>query len=279
MISFKNLSFKYKGASRPALENINLTINDGDFIGVIGKSGSGKSTLTYAVNGVIPHYYEGDFYGEVKVDGVDTVGARPEELSMTVGSVLQDVEAQTVLTVVEDELRFGLENFKVPRDDIPKRVDESLEVLGISSLRGSDIRFLSGGQRQKVAIASIIALKPKIIILDEPTGELDPQSARQVFEALKRLNEENGITVIVVEQNIMQLCEYSKKLLVMETGKAAIYGPVREVLKKAAFLEKSGINVTRYVTLANRLCEMGVACLEPPVNIGEAQALIRRLLA
>lgn len=127
------------------------------FVGIIGNSGAGKSTLTYAINGVIPHYYTGDFYGEVTVNGYDTVETKPETISTVVGSVFQDIDAQMVASVVEDEILFGLENFGVPKAEIPNRLDEALEKVGIADLRQRAINSLSGGQRQKIDSAAIAA--------------------------------------------------------------------------------------------------------------------------
>jgi energy-coupling factor transport system ATP-binding protein len=181
MISIKNLSFRYKGGERNALSGINLDIPEGDFLGLIGSSGAGKSTLTYAINGVAPHHYPGDFYGQVLVNGLDTVDAGAETIARQVGSVFQDIDGQMVASVVEDEILFGLENFGVPRNEIEGRLEEALAAAGIPELRLRDISSLSGGQKQKVVIAAITALKPKIIVLDEPTGELDPFSSRKIF--------------------------------------------------------------------------------------------------
>ena len=159
MISIRGLRFQYKGAKRLALDTINLDIADGDFVGIIGTSGAGKSTLTYALNGIVPHHFTGDFYGQVLVDGMDSVDSSPEQLSAKIGSVFQDIDAQMVASLVEDEMAFGLENFGVPRAEIGGRIDEALAMVGIGPLRYRMIRSLSGGEKQKVAIAAIVALR------------------------------------------------------------------------------------------------------------------------
>ena len=274
MIEFKNFTFQYKEGTVPALADINMKINKGDFVGIIGNSGAGKSTLTYTINGVIPHYYTGDFYGEVTVNGYDTVETKPESISTVVGSVFQDIDAQMVASVVEDEILFGLENFGVPKAEIPNRLNEALEKVGIADLRQRAINSLSGGQRQKVAIAAIIALRPEIIVLDEPTGELDPGSSRQLFMMLKKLNEEYGMTIVIVEQKIMLLCEFCQKLAVIEKGRLALYGEVREVLEHSREMEKMGINVPRVVSLSSILSEKGVYKGKPPISIEEAKKMV-----
>ena len=198
MIEIRDFSFRYREGREPAVRDVSLSIPDGCFVGVTGPAGSGKSTLTYAVNGIIPHCYPGDFYGAVTVDGLDTVEASLTDVSRLVGSVCQDIDSQMVNAVVEDEILYGLENFAVPRDEIPARVDEALSSMGIDELRDRTIDSLSGGQKQKVAVASVIALKPRVLVLDEPTAELDPASSVAVFELLARYAREHGTTVIVV---------------------------------------------------------------------------------
>jgi energy-coupling factor transport system ATP-binding protein len=279
MISIKGLSFRYSGGVKNALSDISIDINDGDFLGIIGASGAGKSTLTYAINGVVPHYFRGDFYGEVIVSGLDTVKSGPVSLARHVGSVLQDIDGQMVASVVEDELLFGLENFGVPHDEIEGRIEESLAAAGISELRSRDIGTLSGGQKQKVAIAAIMALKPEIIVLDEPTGELDPQSSRRVFETLRSLNEKNGVTVVAVEQKIMLLCEFAGRLAVMDDGKLISYGRVKDVLRDADKLEGTGVNIPRVASLARLLREKKLYSGDTPVDLCQAEAMMREVLS
>ena len=208
MIEIQELTFKYTGAEKPALENISLEIEKGGFVGIIGESGAGKTTLCNCINGLIPHHYTGDFYGSVKVAGNDTFEIDTGKLALKVGSVFQDIESQLTGYFVEDEILFGLENFGIPADQIEARITSALETLGISELRHREISSLSVGQKQKVVFAAILALEPEILVLDEPTGELDPASSVQIFYLLKKLNEEKGITIVVAEQKIMLLCEY-----------------------------------------------------------------------
>lgn len=215
MIGIRGLSFRYAGESRDALHNIDMTVEDGDFIGVTGPSGAGKTTLTQALSGLVPHRRAGDFFGSVTVNGVDTVDSSLTALALQVGSVFQDIDSQMVAGQVEDEILFGLENFGVDRAEIPRRIDEALDDVGIAPLRHRAIGSLSGGQKQKVAIAAILALRPKILVLDEPTGELDPGASEQIFRLLRRMNEAHGMTVIVVEQKIMLLSAYAKKLALL----------------------------------------------------------------
>jgi len=278
MIQIQDFSFTYKNEKTPALREVSLTVPDGGFLGIIGPAGAGKTTLARAVSGMIPHHYRGDFYGSVSVNGLDTVDTSIEELSRLVGMVFQDVESQIISPLVEDELLYGLENFGVPREEIPARLEEALAKVGISELRDRSIASLSGGQRQKVAIASIIALKPRILVLDEPTGELDPRSSRQIFALLKQLNEEQGITVLLIEQKIMLLCEFAKHLAVLSGGRIVRQGETRDVLSHADELQALGVNCPRVTTLSRVLS--GKTGTEQPVcvNLDEAETMVLNLI-
>ncbi len=277
MISVKELTFSYEGYEKKVLKDISLEIPEGGFVGIIGPSGAGKSTLTYALNGTIPHHYKGDYYGHVVVDGKDTFDVSLTDLAVSVGTVLQDIDSQMVASIVEDELLYGLENFGVPKEEIPARVEEALKLIGISDLKDRKIAGLSGGQKQKVAIAAILALRPKVLILDEPTGELDPQSSYQIFKLLRRFNREYGMTIIVVEQKIMLLCEFAKELVVMEKGTIRYQGLVRTVLEHAQELEEIGINCPRIVTLSDALAEEGIGSGRICLNMDEMESYIQEL--
>jgi energy-coupling factor transport system ATP-binding protein len=278
MVQIKSLSFKYQGGMKPALSDINLAVPEGGFLGIIGASGAGKSTLLYAVNAAVPHHFKGDFYGEARVNGLDTVDAGISGISRQVGSVFEDIDAQMVASTVEDELLFGLENFNVPRGEIETRITEALSYAGISNLREREISSLSGGQKQKTAIAAITALRPKILTLDEPTGELDPRSSRMIYEHLKFLNESFGITIIVVEQKIMLLCEFAKHIAVMDKGKIVRYGTAAEVLRAPDELEKAGVHVPRVTSLGLKLREANYYDGDLPYNIPQAEAMVKKTL-
>ena len=278
MINIQSLTFRYEEAKTDALHNISLSIPDGSFLGIIGPAGAGKTTLSQCISGIIPHTVRGDFYGSVTVDGLDTADSRLTDLSRLVGTVFQNVESQIISSVVEDELLDGLENFGVPREEIEERLTFALDRTGISSLRHRTISSLSGGQRQKVAIASLIALRPKILVLDEPTGELDPGSSRQIFELLQDLNRNYGITIVVVEQKIMLLCEFAHRLAVMAGGKIIREGSVREVLGNIEELEAIGVNCPRVALFSSLLEEQLGQPVPVCINVDEAEAQARRVI-
>lgn len=279
MIEIRDLSFTYRECSEPAIQDVNLTIPDGTFVGITGAAGSGKSTLTYAFNGIVPHCYPGSFYGSVTIDGKDTVDTSLTDISALVGSVCQDIDSQMVSSVVEDEMLYGLENFGVPHGEIPGRVDEALEAMGIADLREATIASLSGGQKQKVAIASVVAMKPRVLVLDEPTAELDPASSIAVFDLLRGYAREHGTTVVVVEQKIALLSEYADMLLVVDHGRIRFNGTPAEVLAHSDELLEIGVNCPRSTTLANRLRAEGL--YDGPVcrNVAQACDMVSEVLA
>ena len=279
MIEIKDFTFRYRESSEPVIRNVNLSIPEGSFVGMTGAAGSGKSTLTYAMNGIIPHCYPGDFYGSVLVDGMDTCETDLTDISKVVGSVCQDIDSQIVSSIVEDEMLYGLENFGIPRDEIEARVAEALEDMGIADLRDRVISSLSGGQRQKVAIASILALKPKVLVLDEPTAELDPASSLQVFQLLARYAHEHGTTVVVVEQKIALLSDFADLLVIVDRGTIKFADAPAVVLEQSEELLEIGVNCPRATTLMNRLAAEGV--YHGPVcrNVEEACEALRGMVA
>ena len=278
MIDIKNLTFCYSGANEPALSNINLKISKGEFVGVIGPTGAGKSTLTLCLNGVIPHFQQGDYYGHVTIDGKDTVDNTCASLAYSIGSVFQDPESQIVSSIVEEEIAFGLENLNTPKAEMEKRITESLDLAGIPHLRYSSTIRLSGGQKQRVAIAAAIALKPKILVLDEPTSELDPQGSLDIFNTLRKLNRDHNITIVVVEQKMELMSEYCSRLLVMDKGNIVMDDSTRKVLSQQEMLMDLGVSCAPVSKLAFMLKKKGLYSGEMPVNVEEAYVIIRNLV-
>ena len=213
MIEFDHVSFRYPHAAAPTLHDVSLRIDEGEFIVVAGASGAGKSTLLRAINGLVPHFYGGVWSGTVRVAGRDTRQHAPRELADVVGFVLQDPEAQTVAALVEDEIAFGLENLGVAPRVMRRRVEEVLDQLEIAGLRRRAVATLSGGERQRVAIASVLALQPRILVLDEPTSQLDPHTAEEVLTALQKLNADLGLTVVLSEHRLERVVQYADRLL------------------------------------------------------------------
>ena len=281
IIELRDVSFSYTDAGRPALDHVSASIAEGDFVGVIGPSGAGKSTLAAVMSGAIPHHFTGQLFGATLIDGKDTCEVTLTDISRIVGSVLQDIDAQMVASVVEDEMLFGLENFGVPHSQIEERISQTLATVGIADLREREIATLSGGQKQKVAIAAILALAPRVLVLDEPTAALDPASSTLVFETLRRVNELAGITIVVIEQKVALLSKYCRRVLVMNEGALAFDGEPHEVFSHAAELRAMGVDSPRVARVANSLAQRGVipAGTKPCLNVAEATELVADLVA
>ena len=279
MIKIRDFTFRYREGDRPVVSGIDLDIPDGAFVGITGAAGSGKSTLTYALNGIIPHCYPGDFYGSVVVDGLDTCEVALTDVSRLVGSVCQDVDSQFVTSVVEDEVLYGLENFGVPKGEIEGRVAQALDDMGIADLRDRMIATLSGGQKQKVAIASVLALNPRVLVLDEPTAELDPASSQAVFDLLVRYAREHGTTVVVVEQKIALLSQYADMLVIVNEGRIRFADEPAKVLEHSGELKRIGVNCPRSTALMNRLRVEGLYGGASVRNVREAREALKEVLA
>ena len=279
IIRLDDVSFAYGASATPALDHVSLGIAPGEFVGVIGPSGAGKSTLAAVMSGAIPHHYRGQLFGAALVDGRDTCEVTLTDISRVVGSINQDIDAQMVASVVEDELLFGLENFDVPHDQIPGRLADALETVGIADLREREIATLSGGQKQKVAIAAMLALRPRVLVLDEPTAALDPVSSSTVFETLRALNRDAGITVLVIEQKVALLCEHCDRIVVMDRGRVAFDDTPRAVFSHGRELRALGVDSPRVARISNSLVEHGVIRPGTPcLSVAEARDLVADLV-
>jgi energy-coupling factor transport system ATP-binding protein len=228
MIKIENVTFSYPGAAHQALKNLSLSVGAGEFILVAGPSGSGKSTFLRCLNGLVPHFSGGSVSGRVLVNGLDTVASGPQALSPHVGFVGQSPESQSVLDVVEPEIAFGLENAAVPRQQMRLRVEEVLDCLDLIPVRDRQLNTLSGGERQKVAIASALAFRPQILVLDEPTSQLDPQAAEEVLQALVRLNEDLGLTIVLAEHRLERVLRYADRVLYLDDGYIVVDAAARD---------------------------------------------------
>lgn len=279
IIEMKDVSFSYGASSQAALDHVSLSVREGEFVGVIGPAGSGRSTLAAVLSGAIPHHFHGQLYGVTYVQGRDTCEATLTDISSVVGSVLQDIDAQMVASVVEDEMLFGMENFGVPHDQIEQRLVQTLETVGIADLRHREIATLSGGQKQKVAIAAILAMGPRVLVLDEPTAALDPAATQLVYDTLRRINRERGVTVVVMEQKVAMLSEYCDRVMVMDAGKIVFSGAPHEVFAHGEELRRIGCDSPRVTRIYNRLVADGVVPAGSPcLNVSEAEQLIARAL-
>jgi energy-coupling factor transporter ATP-binding protein EcfA2 len=233
MIQFDRLSYRYPGASTPILCDLSLEIEQGEFLLIVGPSGAGKSTLLRCLNGLVPHFYGGTITGRMRVGGRDPVAVGPRGMADVVGFVLQDPEAQFVVDKVEDELAFALENQGLDPIVMRKRVEEALDQLNIAGLRHRSVNTLSGGERQRVAIAAVMTLQPQLLVLDEPTSQLDPQAAEEVLDTVVKLNQDLGLTVVLSEHRLERVVQYVDRMLYMPgDGRPPLLDAPRAVLEQ-----------------------------------------------
>jgi energy-coupling factor transporter ATP-binding protein EcfA2 len=234
MIELNNTTYFYPKQKRPILHNLSLQVEAGEFLLVVGPSGVGKSTLLRCFNGLVPHFYGGAIDGQVRVGNRDPVSLGPGGMSDLVGFVFQDPEAQFVTDRVEDELAFAMENHNFPQGTMRRRIEEVLDQLSIAYLRRRRIDTLSGGERQRVAIGSVLTLQPAILVLDEPTSQLDPQAAEEVLTTLQKLNEDLGLTIIISEHRLERVAQYADRVCYLPgPGQQPEVGDTRQVLARA----------------------------------------------
>lgn len=231
MIRFEQVSVTYDDAAHPALRGVDLTVPEGELCLLVGPSGVGKSTLLGAVSGLVPHFTGGTLRGRVTVAGRDTRTHKPRELADVVGTVGQDPLAHFVTDTVEDELAYGMESLGVPPDTMRRRVEETLDLLGLAALRDRPIATLSGGQRQRVAIGSVLTTHPRVLVLDEPTSALDPAAAEEVLAVLQRLVHDLGTTVLMAEHRLERVVQYADQLILLPSpGAPPVVGDPAEVM-------------------------------------------------
>ncbi len=256
-IRIEGVSFKYRGSSEWALKDVDLEVEEGEYVLITGPSGCGKTTLCRCINGLIPHFYEGEYKGDVVLfEEIEVSKYEPYQLAPIVGMVFQDPESQLLMSSVEREIAFGLENLGIDRDEMRRRVEWALKLLGIEHLRNKAPYELSGGEQQKVAIASVIAMRPRILVLDEPTANLDPASSLDVINVLSDLKRKLNITIIIVEHRLNLLAPIVNRVVVMDKGRIIIDESPEEVfLRKVDMLEKIGVEVPKTCLVYRKLFE------------------------
>jgi energy-coupling factor transport system ATP-binding protein len=231
VITFEQVSVQYADTASPAIAGLDLTVPEGELCLLVGPSGSGKSTLLGTVNGLVPHFTGGTLHGRVTVDGRDTRTHRPRDLADLVGTVGQDPLAHFVTDTVEDELAYGMESLGLAPDVMRRRVEETLDLLGLADLRDRALTSLSGGQQQRVAIGSVLTVHPRVLVLDEPTSALDPGAAEEVLAVLQRLVHDLGTTVLLAEHRLERVVQYADRVLLLPgAGEPPVLGDPAEVM-------------------------------------------------
>ncbi len=269
-VSIDGVTFTYASGRQPALREVNLTQRVGEMIGVMGASGAGKSTLAKVLNRIIPELEGGDLRGVVMLGGRSIADSRVRDLAAEVGMVFQDFESQLFSTTVAHEVAFAMERVGMPREEILARLAPALEAVGLRGFEDRDPTTLSGGQKQRLAIASVLALRPRVVVLDEPTTDLDPEGRAEVFALIRRMRGE-GTSLIVIEHEAEELRQCDR-IVILRDGAIVADGPPATVLAQIALLEECGINapgLDRVVQL------LGIE--HHPTSIGDAEEQIRKL--
>lgn len=255
MIELKNVSFKYELQEEKTIKNMDLYVKQGEFVGIIGKNGSGKTTLCNIIRGIIPDFVQGEITGNIIIDNKDINDIERGEMAELVGFVFQNPFSQIsgIKKTVFEEIAYGLENLGVPREEIRQRVTDVIKLLKIEDLQDKNPNELSGGQSQRVAIASIIVMNPKVLIFDEPTSQLDPLGTEEIFDMLKLLKSQNK-TIILVEHKIDLIAEYADRVVVMDDGQIIFNGETHEILSDRK-IEQHNVSMPIVSKLAYKLNE------------------------
>ena len=276
-IEIKNLTYSYPGASAPTLKDINLEIEKGDFLAIVGNNGCGKSTLCKVMNGLIPHFITGEFQGDVLVGGISTLESDIGTLAQKVGYVYQDFENQIVRPTVLDDASYACMNYGMK--DYKERGMKALELCGLTGRENDYVFQLSGGQTHLLALAGAVSLGPEVLILDEPIAQLDPRHADLIYEILKDLNENQGKTIIVIEHHTEYIGDYCKNVLLLKDGRVEWKLPAREALSRVEELQASNIFPPQVTLAAYELEKKGKipSAREYPSTVEEGKKAFRRL--
>lgn len=270
-VNLKNVTYKYPLTDKPALQNINLQIKEGEFVAIVGPNGAGKSTLCYTLAGFAPHFFKGELGGTVEVAGKISNQSTLDEWVLNVGLAFQNPFNQIsgAKYTVFEEIAFGLENIGIPRNEMKKRVEDAMTLTGITDLADRSPYSLSGGQQQRVALTSILVMRPKLLVLDEPTSQMDPIGTREVFGTIRKMAEE-GMTVVLVEHKVEWIAEFADRVIAMHNGQVLLEGNPSEVLTSNVLI-KNGFGLSRYTSAAREAKKLGIWKKEKlPVTLDEA---------
>ncbi len=253
IIVVEHLTYQYLGTDRPALKDINLRIKRGEYVALLGRTGAGKTTLCLSLNGIVPHMTMGEFSGRVLVDGVGTLDKPVREMAKKVGMVFDNPEYQLSQMTVREEVALGLENLGVPREEMLRRIAEVLRIVELDGLDDRSPLALSGGQQQRLAIAAALAMYPEILVLDEPTSNLDPLGKREVFRVARQLNKERGMTIIIAEHEVEVMALHADRIVALHEGEIVLNGTPHDVFREVETLDRIGVRVPQVTQLAYEL--------------------------
>ena len=279
IITFDDVTFTYPGTEQPALNSISFQIEEGEYVAILGLNGAGKTTLGLAVNGVVPTMLGGELTGTVTVGGLDVADYPVREMSKLVGMVFDNPEFQMSQMSAGEEVARGLENAGVPYEEMKTIIPETLELVGLAGFEERSPLALSGGQQQRLAIAAVLAMKPKILIMDEPTSNLDPIGKQEVFDMAAKLNRERGMTVIVIEHEVEVMARYADRVIVLDGGRIVMNGTPQDIFGRVEELAALKLRVPEAAVLARTLeRDYGLWKGPLPITTEPAVAGITKLL-
>ena len=279
-LDLRDVRFKYQSSSTWALDNVSIEIEKGEFVTILGANGSGKSTICMLANGLIPHAIQGNLEGIVRIFGFDVKEHEVADFTTKVGMVFQEPESQLFCMSVEEEVAFGPENLAVPRDEIRERVEWALELVGMKGYNDRSPFSLSGGEKQRVAIAAALSMRPEMLVLDEPAYALDPIGRIELYSVLRSLKEKHGMTVLLAERDAEEAAAFSDRLVLMKGGRMLGSGPPRLMLRNPEDLRAIGVNPPQVAEVAALLNTRLMRSKFSFLNVNEAEkAIVDEVLA
>ncbi|MGB9879192.1 MAG: energy-coupling factor ABC transporter ATP-binding protein, partial [Anaerolineae bacterium] len=277
IVVLDKVSYLYPRSKKPALCDISLEIQKGEFLGLIGPTGAGKTTLCLTFNGIVPQFYGGRFFGRAIVAGLDTLEHPISTLARHVGAVFQDPETQLIATSVENEIAFALENLCVPRDEIKERIPRVLAAVRLEGTEHKHPHELSGGQKQRLAIAAALAMQPDLMVLDEPTSQLDPIGAEEVFTIVRELNKELGMTIVMASHAAEEMAEYADRIALLFDGRIIAIGSPDEIYSQVDALYEHYLRPPQVSETFYMIGKRGAPVNRPPVRMSEGIILLDTL--
>lgn len=270
MVRIENLSYQYPRAPHLVLRDINLSIRKGEFLGITGPTGAGKTTLCLALNGIVPQFYGGHFFGHVTVSGLDTLETPIHRLTRHVAMVFQDPETQLITNSVEDEVAFALENLHMPREEILRRISWALGIVRLHGMEKKHPSELSGGEKQRLAIAAALALQPEVLVLDEPTSQLDSLGSQEVLATVRELNTDFGMTVILISHASEEMAEFADRVALLANGELVAVDVPSRIFAQLDLLRRHATRPPQVTHFYGALRERGIAAPDLPVTLDQA---------
>jgi len=277
VVVLDQVSYQYPGTEKLALRDISIQIEPGEFVGVIGPTGAGKTTLCLSTNGIVPQFQGGRFFGHIRVAGLDTIENPVSLLAQHVGIVMEDPETQLIATSVENEVAFALENLGVPRTDMAERIKLALAAVRLSGMERRRPHDLSGGEKQRLSIAAAIAVRPELLVLDEPTSQLDPAGERDLFAVIRELNQVHGVTVLLASHAAEFMAEFADRILLLSAGEVVLAAPPEVIYSQVNLLAEYGLRSPEVAEALHLIRARGIPIPQIPVTLERGYAILNEL--